>query len=100
MSADDTRDESTWTTFWVKIWRDESGLHKRGAEALQYVKKHTSPLQGAFKSAIDWTPDSSPVSIDEMKYWEPVPWDNRKGCVSLAGDAAHAMLICELHLNG
>ena len=97
MSAANPDDPATWTTFWVKIWRDESTPQLRGQEALDYIKEKTAPLQGAFQSAIDWTPATSSVSIDEMKYWVPVPWDNRRGLVTLAGDSAHPMLICECH---
>ncbi|GJN77154.1 hypothetical protein PLIIFM63780_000643 [Purpureocillium lilacinum] len=92
MAVDDPQDKSTWTTFWVKIWRGES-VHLRDQEALDYINRETSALSGVFQSAIDWTPEGSRVFIDEMKYWVPVPWDNLGGRATLAGDAAHPMLI-------
>ncbi|KAJ6446716.1 peptidyl-prolyl cis/trans isomerase [Purpureocillium lavendulum] len=92
MAVDDPQDKSTWTTFWVKIWRGES-VHLRDQEALNYIERETSALSGVFQSAIDWTPEGSRVFIDEMKYWVPVPWDNLGGRATLAGDAAHPMLI-------
>ena len=85
---------STWTTFWVKIWRGES-VRLRDKPALDYIKSKTCALSGVFQSAIDWTPEGSRVFIDEMGYWVPVPWDNLSGRATLAGDAAHPMLICE-----
>lgn len=67
----------------------------KGQEALNYIKDNTAPLRGVFQLAIDWTPEGSYVGIDEMKYWVPVPWNNHGGQVTLAGDAAHPMLICK-----
>ncbi|KFY64911.1 hypothetical protein V496_02941 [Pseudogymnoascus sp. VKM F-4515 (FW-2607)] len=92
MSVDDPNDTSTWTTFWVKIWHGDP-VDLKGQEALNYIKENTAPLRGIFQSAIDWTPEGSYVSINEMKYWVPTPWNNYGGRVTLAGDAAHPMLI-------
>ncbi|KAG6038656.1 hypothetical protein E4U41_003972 [Claviceps citrina] len=92
MSISNARDRSTWTTFWTKIWRGKS-LNLCGEQALEYVKNNTPPLRDVFQSAIEWTPQNSSVYINEMKYWIPTPWDNLGGRVTLAGDAAHPMLI-------
>ncbi|KAM3477988.1 hypothetical protein MY8738_006195 [Beauveria namnaoensis] len=85
-------DKSTWTTFWVKIWRGEP-IDLRGRAALDHVRKRTAPLRDEFQLAIDWTRDDSHVSVNEMKYWVPVAWNNLDGRATLAGDAAHPMLI-------
>ncbi|KAJ3496914.1 hypothetical protein NLG97_g2311 [Lecanicillium saksenae] len=92
LSVEEPGDKSTWSTFWVKIWRGEP-VDLRGQEALEYIKTETAPLRDEFQSAIDWTPSDSYVGINEMKYWIPVPWENYGGRVTLAGDAAHPMLI-------
>jgi hypothetical protein len=94
MSIEDLNDASTWTTFWVKIWRGDP-VDLKGQEALDYIKENTAPLRGIFQSAIDWTPEGSYVGINEMKYWVPTPWNYQAGLVTLAGDAAHPMLICK-----
>jgi hypothetical protein len=94
MSVDDLSDTSTWTTFWVKIWKGDP-VNAKGQEALDYIKANTSPLRDVFQSAIDWTPENSYVRVNEMKYWVPTPWNNHGGRVTLAGDAAHPMLICK-----
>ncbi|KAM3558256.1 hypothetical protein ARSEF4850_004685 [Beauveria asiatica] len=52
-----------------------------------------APLRDEFQLAIDWTRQDSYVSVNEMKYWVPVAWDNLDGRATLAGDAAHPMLI-------
>ena len=95
MSADNPEDMASWTTFWVKLWRG-AGVDLKGEEALRYIKENTTSLRDVWQSAIDWTPEGSYVGINEMRYWIPVPWDNHGGRVTLAGDAAHPMLICEL----
>ncbi|KAM3505035.1 hypothetical protein MY10362_003178 [Beauveria mimosiformis] len=84
--------KSRWTTFWVKIWRGEP-IDLGGRAALDHVKKRTAPLRDEFQLAIDWTGQDSHVSVNEMKYWVPVAWDNLDGRATLAGDAAHPMLI-------
>jgi hypothetical protein len=93
MYVDNPTDTSTWTTFWVKIWKGAS-VNLQGEEAIRYIKDNNSGLCEPIKSAIDWTPDGSPCNIDEMKYWVPVPWENHSGRVTLVGDAAHPMLPC------
>lgn len=95
MSVNDSGDESNWTTFWTKVWRGE-GINLKGPEALEYIRQNTEPLRDVFQWAVDWTPADSTVHINEMKYWSPIAWENLGGRVTLAGDAAHPMLICML----
>lgn len=92
----DPEDKSTWTTFWTKIWRGSSANLPQ-KDAIDYIKESTKGLCEPFQSLIDWTPAGSACYIDEMKYWVPVPFYNRSGRVTLAGDAAHPMLICKSH---
>ncbi|KAK0721053.1 hypothetical protein B0H67DRAFT_211733 [Lasiosphaeris hirsuta] len=96
MEVDDPEDKSTWTTFWVKIWR-RSALNLPavlyGPDALNFLKETTSGLVEKFQSQVDWTPEGSTSYIDEMKTWVSIPFDTRAGRVTLAGDAAHPMLI-------
>jgi 2-polyprenyl-6-methoxyphenol hydroxylase-like FAD-dependent oxidoreductase len=97
MYADTPEDVSQWTTFWVKIWRKSVAPLPEGVsvgdKALEYLKATTKNLAAPFQSFIDWTPEGSSCYIDEMKYWVPQPFDNRGGRITLAGDAAHPMLI-------
>src|SRR6266699_683365 len=94
MYVDDPADKSTWTTFWAKIWRGEP-VKLQGEDAFNYIRETTKGQLDPFQSAIEWTPKESPCYIDEMRYWVPIPFDNHSGRVTLAGDAAHPMLICE-----
>ena len=91
-------DLAQWSTFWVKIWRKSvapvpEGVSVVGQAALDHLKATTTGLAGPFQSMIDWSPDGSDCHIDEMKTWVPRPFDNRGGRVTLAGDAAHPMLL-------
>ncbi|KAK0652692.1 putative monooxygenase [Cercophora newfieldiana] len=99
MYVDDPEDKSTWTTFWVKIWRrgvfPDPPAHY-GKDALAYLKDTTTDLVEPFQSQLDWTPlDGDAVCfIDEMKTWEPAgTLESHAGRVVLAGDAAHPMLV-------
>jgi len=59
------------------------------------MKAVTTPefFNEPFHSAVQWmSEDSSPVFMRQLQYWPTVPWDNRGGRVTLAGDAAHCLL--------
>ena len=90
-------DRTQWTTFWIKIWRKSvaplpEGL-RAGQAALDHLKATTTTLAAPFQSFVDWSPEGSECYIDEMKTWVPRAFDNRGGRITLAGDAAHPMLL-------
>ncbi|CAK7215070.1 hypothetical protein SEUCBS140593_002406 [Sporothrix eucalyptigena] len=93
------RDPADWTTFWVKIWQGKLDTAVQGQEAIDLLKSSETSKQLAepFNLQIEWTPEGSVCYIDEMKYWVPVsfggPEATQDGRVTLAGDAAHPMLI-------
>ncbi|KAK1750050.1 hypothetical protein QBC47DRAFT_310657 [Echria macrotheca] len=99
MYVDDPNDLSRWTTTWMKIWRREKFPEPpatQGVEALSYIKATTKNLVEPFQSQIDLTPEDGTKAscfIDEMRTWVPVSWDTRGGRITLAGDAAHPMLV-------
>jgi 2-polyprenyl-6-methoxyphenol hydroxylase-like FAD-dependent oxidoreductase len=90
---------STWSVFWVKIFRRgafPSPPARQGLEALRYLKETTQGLVEPFQSQIDWAreDDSTMCFINEMKTWTPTAlgFDTHGGRVTLAGDSAHSML--------
>lgn len=101
LSVDDPDDMATWHTFWNKIWGRASLPEppaRDGAEALAYLKRTTRDWPAVWQAQVDGTPDDDTENvtcfIDEMKYWVPVPFPGSGGGrVTLAGDAAHPMLI-------
>ncbi|KAK0712037.1 hypothetical protein B0H67DRAFT_611960 [Lasiosphaeris hirsuta] len=96
MYADDPNDMSTWAIAWIKVWRRSTLPEppaKRGPEALAYIKATSDDLIEPFRSQIQSTPESDGCFIDEMRTWVPVMWETHGGRVTLAGDAAHPMLV-------
>lgn len=93
------REPADWTTFWVKIWQGHLDKAVQGQEAIDLLKDSESSkkLAAPFNQQIEWTPEGSVCYIDEMKYWVPVPFGGTEAThdarVTLAGDAAHPMLI-------
>jgi hypothetical protein len=59
------------------------------------LKSKVKGLAETFQSAIDQIPEDSASIVGQLHYWIPQPWDNKNGRVTLAGDAAHSMFICE-----
>lgn len=99
LQVKDKEDMETWTTFWTKIWRDSMANLPQRKDTVEYIKETTKGLCEPFQTLIESTPPDSECFIDEMKYWVPVPFDNHAGRVTLAGDAAHPMLICMCYLE-
>ena len=96
MYADDAEDMATWTLSWIKLWRRErlpDPPASKGVEALRYVKETSEDLIEPFRSRIMETKESEGCYVDEMRTWTPVEWQTHGGRVTLAGDAAHPMLV-------
>lgn len=77
----------TWTFNLLTSWprADDSPV------TLEDIKARTADFADPFRCASAWIPDGTPIGGNRVTYWEPVPWDNRRGRISLAGDAAHPM---------
>ena len=58
---------------------------------LAELKQMTAKIVDSFKSAIQWIPEETPMPLTRLYSWEPIPWNNHDGKITLAGDAAHAM---------
>lgn len=96
MYADDAEDVVSWTLSWIKLWRKDrlpEPVATRGAEALAWVKATSGDLIEPFRGTIMGTREEEGCFVDEMRTWTPVEWDTRGGRVTLAGDAAHPMLV-------
>ena len=51
-----------------------------------------------FRTAGVALPEDEILPIDQSQQWAPIEWDNQRGTVTLAGDAAHSMLPRELSI--
>ncbi|MCJ1311570.1 hypothetical protein MMC25_005243 [Agyrium rufum] len=80
-----------WKFQVVTSWRGEKDPNMTNSERLAEVKKKASVLAEPFRSAVEWMPEDTPVTYDPIAFWEPLPWNNHGGRVTLAGDAAHPM---------
>ncbi|KAL5050900.1 hypothetical protein BDW71DRAFT_194029 [Aspergillus fruticulosus] len=62
-------------------------------ERLANMKKRAAGFVPFLYETIQRIPDGTPVLEIDLADWECLPWDNRDGRVTLAGDAAHAMVM-------
>ncbi|KAL6233627.1 hypothetical protein BDW75DRAFT_241855 [Aspergillus navahoensis] len=63
------------------------------ADRLAMMKKRAAGFVPFLYEAIQRIPDGTPVLEVSLADWECLPWDNRDGRVTLAGDAAHSMVM-------
>jgi 2-polyprenyl-6-methoxyphenol hydroxylase-like FAD-dependent oxidoreductase len=83
----------------MRAWHDELPASLDGDEALRRYKEKTAQECEPYRSASAWIPEGSRCHIDQLKYWAPEPWDSGAcGRITLAGDAAHAILPCKCHV--
>jgi len=54
-------------------------------------KKRAETFGEPFKSASLWIPEGTPLYANFLSYWQPQPWDDKGGRITLVGDAAHPM---------
>ncbi|KAK3990821.1 hypothetical protein QBC44DRAFT_368797 [Cladorrhinum sp. PSN332] len=94
-----TSDPSTWQFHTVAIWNDEPSLDTQyltGDSAITRMKSVVNALWDfaePFRSAINEVPSGSNFFLSRLHYWPTRPWDGKGGRkVTLAGDAAHALL--------
>lgn len=95
----DDKAPETWKFQLMTSWRksDDDEKDKIAAAGLAEIKMKTKDFAEPFRSANAWIPDGTPVYTNRMTYWEPIPWDNHGGRISLAGDAAHPMTFRKLY---
>lgn len=95
MPVHDVPDESrpeTWVWMFSYTWRDDSGKDIKDPEEIRKMWDKWNPLLGEpFKSAFTSAREHVTLWCDRVGQWPTVAWDNRKGRVTLAGDAAHPM---------
>lgn len=93
LDVEDPSKPETWTFQLMPSWpRDakHDGQTRFSNDALlAAVKSKTSIFADPIKSANEWVPEGTYVHMNRVSYWRPIPWGNRKGSVTLAGDAAH-----------
>ncbi|KAK3688802.1 hypothetical protein B0T22DRAFT_535894 [Podospora appendiculata] len=89
----DPEDPATWSFHISRVWKGPVTACE-GEEAIALVKTATVDFAicEPFRTAIQAIPADANVFVTQLSYWPTVPWDNRGGRVTLAGDAAHSIL--------
>ncbi|RDW65893.1 FAD-dependent oxidoreductase [Aspergillus mulundensis] len=74
--------------------RDEINT-RTDEELVRHVKDLARGFADPWRSAFEWMSDGTPVWYSKLRNWDPsLPghrWENQRGRVTLAGDAAHPM---------
>lgn len=58
----------------------------------RFFRQRFGRLCEPFRTSILTLGEDAMLPLDPGQEWSPVPWDNRHGQITLAGDAAHSML--------
>ena len=97
MTALDTSDKQHPETWAFQVhhawWGAPSAADLTDPRArLQFLKRRSARICEPFATAVSALSDDTVLPADAGQQWSPIEWDNRKGTVTLAGDAAHSML--------
>ncbi|KAJ4392256.1 hypothetical protein N0V93_005881 [Gnomoniopsis smithogilvyi] len=81
-----------WEFMFILSWTQESSpIHLTGDQILDDMHRRGDVFAEPFRSLLHSIPAGTKAWHNRLSSWMPVPWDNRGGRVTLAGDAAHAM---------
>ncbi|KAL9085532.1 MAG: hypothetical protein Q9165_007577 [Trypethelium subeluteriae] len=81
----------SWIFHMAMAWLGESDNSMSYPERLAMIKERAKGLGEPARSAFLWVPDDTEVHKADISYWVSQTWDNRKGRLTLVGDAAHPM---------
>lgn len=98
LQSPDVREEcdGNWKVQFVVSWRYTSPQDDvlPPADRVKDIKQRASRFAPVFRDAIGCIADDAQILEIKLADWEPLPWDNRQGRVTMAGDASHAMTMC------
>ncbi|KAI9753800.1 MAG: hypothetical protein M1835_000954 [Candelina submexicana] len=89
--ASDPDKPETWVFQVVVSWIGERNTSLDNAGRIAELKEKLHDWAEPFRSATLWMPEDTPITYDRISYWVPIPWDDKEGRGTLAGDAAHPM---------
>lgn len=91
LDVEDPDDPTTWTFQLMTSWKSDG--NKPLTTALKEVQKRMATFSHPFSSATAWIPEDgeTQVNVNNISTWQPIPFNNQNGRITLAGDAAHPM---------
>ncbi|KAK3369272.1 putative monooxygenase [Lasiosphaeria ovina] len=81
----------TWKFHMAMAWLGEVDNSLDYKARLALIKERAAGLGEPAHSAFMWLPEDTEVHKADISYWISQPWDNRRGRMTLVGDAAHPM---------
>lgn len=84
----------SWVFHMAMAWLGEVNNALSYKARLALIKDKARGLGEPAHSAFMWLPEDTEVHKADISYWITQQWDNRKGRITLVGDAAHAMPPC------
>jgi 2-polyprenyl-6-methoxyphenol hydroxylase-like FAD-dependent oxidoreductase len=91
----DPEKPETWAFQFLTGWVGERDPSMDSAARIALVKDYASNQIEPFKTMSQLIPDDSRLDFNTLAYWVPIERDNKKGTITLAGDAAHPMSPCK-----
>ena len=80
-----------WTFIVGTSWVGQRDTSLKNDDRLADIKKKAQGFADPFRNASEWIPEGTPTHHDQLQYWVTQKFDNKRGMVTLAGDAAHPM---------
>ncbi|KAF2665532.1 putative monooxygenase [Microthyrium microscopicum] len=88
----DINKPETWIFYFLVTWNIETKEDEENTpNRLERLRAHMDGWADPYKSIVEWLADDVVIKPDQLRIWQPTPWDNKEGKVTLAGDAAHSM---------
>ena len=85
----------SWVFHLAMAWNGDPDHSLGYAERLALIKEKAKDMGEPTRSAFTWIPEDTLVHKADISYWVTEKWDNRKGRITLVGDAAHPMPPCK-----
>jgi 2-polyprenyl-6-methoxyphenol hydroxylase-like FAD-dependent oxidoreductase len=85
----DPEKPETWSFQLMPSWLGERDTSLSNADRLEILRAKSSSFGEPFKSLFDWIPEDADIGDATIATWTPIPWDNKHGTLTIAGDAAH-----------
>lgn len=95
LGADEFYEGQICLSWSVKSSDDEVPASNEGR--LAKLKTLAKPFETRLRTVIEHIPDGIEVTEIKLQDWPLVQWPNHTGKVTLIGDAAHAMTMCEFN---